>query len=140
VEKLTKNLHHIKLTDMHDRLSQLIGDITAREAANIWSFTLAMALALWGYVADFSYRALRGKTRTPYWKAFLMDFPGASLLAILTYGACTSAGIHGWALAALVGMAGHIGGRGIYQIEQVVISLLVNKYGLKKEGVRTDDD
>lgn len=94
-----------------------------------------IGLSFWGYVADFGHRVLRGKdVSQPYWRAFLLDLPGAVFFGVLTYYIGVSAGVDEWVLGAMVGMAGHIGGRGIYQIEGLLI-----RYVKRRIGHREDD-
>jgi hypothetical protein len=83
-----------------------------------------IVIAFWGYIADFGFRALRGRASRPYWRSFLLDLPGATFFGIMTYYVGKSAGLDEWLLGALVGTAGHIGGRGIYQFEAYLIDRL----------------
>lgn len=96
----------------------------------VGTYLWMVGLSFWGYVADFGHRVLRKQdVSEPYWKAFLLDLPGAVFFGVLTYYVGTSTGVDEWVLGAMVGLAGHIGGRGIYQIEGLLIRYVKKRIG-----------
>jgi len=85
--------------------------------------------ALLGLLTDFISRARDGKVKPPLWRSFLLDAPSAALMGMIAYGAGSHIGLSDEALTALVGIAGHIGGRGLYFLEQLVWETAKNKIG-----------
>jgi len=85
--------------------------------AAVATYLWVLFLAVWGYVADFTHRYARGCIRPPAWLTFLFDLPGAIFFGVITYFISHTAHLDEWTSAALIGLAGHIGGRGVYRLE-----------------------
>lgn len=115
------------------------GGQTVGWISNLWAWVVLMVLAVWGGTANYVSRLKRSK------QAFsVVELVGewvisgfAGFMAAL---ACIELGYSFAIAAAAAGVAGHMGGRSIYLLEQVALKWWERKYGVKLPGNSPDKD
>lgn len=82
-----------------------------------WHF---IVLAIWGGVANYTYRVRSGKVA--HWSLFELagDTVISGFSGTLAFALCMELHMSQWTTAATVGIAGHLGSRTVFLIEQVL--------------------
>ncbi|MFV1943498.1 phage holin family protein [Pseudomonas luteola] len=91
-------------------------------------------LAIWGGTASYVTRIR--KNQSPFsFVELIGEWSISGFAGVITAYLCNVAGFSYFATAALAGIAGHMGGRGIALIEHLITDQLKRRY-----GVKTSDD
>lgn len=98
--------------------------------SSLWAWVILMCLAAWGGTANYLSRLKRNKQSFSVVE-LVGEWVISAFAGFMAALACIELGYSFAVAAAAAGVAGHMGGRSIYLIEQIAIKWWEKKYGIK---------
>lgn len=92
---------------------------------SLLTYAWVIALSIWGGAVNFYQKVKTGDARPFNVVEFIGEICTSGFAGVITFYLCEAGGFSPLMTAAMVGVAGHMGGRAIFQLER----LLINKVG-----------
>jgi len=88
------------------------------QVSEIWAYLWVLVLSAWGGAVNFYHKLKTGEVTRWNVTELIGELVTSAFCGVITFFLCRAGGIDIWVSAALVGIAGHMGSRLIFKMEQ----------------------
>lgn len=88
------------------------------------TYAWVVVLSAWGGAVSFFRKVRRGVVRVFSITEFIGELVTSAFVGVITFWMCEAAGFDSLITAAMVGIAGHMGSRGVFALERVLVQRL----------------
>ena len=88
--------------------------------ADLWTYLAVVAVSGWGGVVSWIQRRRTGQARPFSFVELVGEVATASFCGLIAFWLCQEAGLSKYATAAVTGVAGHMGSRGLFLLERAL--------------------
>lgn len=104
------------------------------------TYLWVMVIALWGGLTHYIHRRQTGQLIRGFWTELFFDLCYSSFSGVITFYLCQAANMDMLLTAALVGIAGHMGSRLIFGLEELFSGWFRKHLNLTLHGDTPDND